>query len=207
MEEVKDRIILGTLDLMVNDGVKQTRMDSVDNHLGISKSTIYENFADKNSLITACIEKLIDMQNIETAKVVEGTTDVIEEIFAVLSLLDKRFETYGRISWEVKRLYPDLFKTKFISHYNKSYTNMVNLIERGIKQGYILKNTNVRFAVYVIMTSIHSLMINPEKLFTTTNVSPTESFKYVQIYFFRGISTTKGIEKIDRFLKEKKIYR
>lgn len=201
---IKDRIIEGTLELMVIDGIKHTTMDSVANHIGASKRTIYEHFEDKKNLIHTCITTLIEQQERDAAEVIAGSSNVMEELFRMFKLINKRIESNGRIALEVKRHYPAIFNTTFKTRYERSYAKMIQTLETGIEQGLILKEANVKFVAYVIMTSVHSLMTSQDKIFTLASISPTESYKYVILYFFRGISTSNGINEIDRLISETK---
>lgn len=53
--EVKDRIIRQALKSFADHGIKSVRMDDIANSLKISKRTLYEIFADKETLLTECL--------------------------------------------------------------------------------------------------------------------------------------------------------
>jgi AcrR family transcriptional regulator len=53
--EIRNRIIEGAAELFKNYGIKSVTMDSLANHLGISKRTIYEAFSDKDELLTGVL--------------------------------------------------------------------------------------------------------------------------------------------------------
>lgn len=197
---VKQRIIVGAVGLINADGIKNTTMDAVAKSLGMSKRTIYEHFADKRALILACVHYVVSEQEKFHNKVVNESTDVIEEIAAVIGVMNNNSQFRGRVAADVKRLYPDIHQTIYGEFYHRSFDRMVDQLERGKTQGMIMESTNSSFAAYVILDSIHSLMVNPEKLLLATQVSPIHAFRYVLIFFFRGISTTKGIKKIDEMI-------
>lgn len=203
--EVRDRIIIGAVNLMNNCGVKNATMDAVARSLGISKRTIYENFSDKRELIKACVTYLTTEQEQAHHDIVAKSADVVEEIASILALLNNESQFRGRVAADVKRLYPDLHIEIYGEFYRRSFERMVDQLERGKTQGMIIDSTNINFAAYVILDSIHSLMVNPEKLLMATSVSPIEAFRYVLVYFFRGIATTKGIEKIDYLIKHRNL--
>ena len=48
--ESRNRIIEGAAELFRTYGIKSVTMDSLANHLGISKRTIYELFSDKEGI-------------------------------------------------------------------------------------------------------------------------------------------------------------
>ena len=58
----KEEIIRTTLDLITRNGLRAVRVDEIAQVLGISKRTLYEMFADKNDLISACLNDMARQQ-------------------------------------------------------------------------------------------------------------------------------------------------
>lgn len=58
----KEEIIRTTLDLITRNGLRAVRVDEIAQMLGISKRTLYEMFADKNDLISACLNDMARQQ-------------------------------------------------------------------------------------------------------------------------------------------------
>ena len=54
--DIRDRIIEGAAELFRTYGIKSVTMDSLANHLGISKRTIYEVFSDKDELLIGVLK-------------------------------------------------------------------------------------------------------------------------------------------------------
>ena len=52
----KEEIIHATQELIARNGIRAVRVDEIAQRLGISKRTLYEMFADKNDLISACLD-------------------------------------------------------------------------------------------------------------------------------------------------------
>ncbi len=52
----REQIIRTTHELITRDGIRAVRVDEIVAMLGISKRTLYELFADKTELITACLD-------------------------------------------------------------------------------------------------------------------------------------------------------
>lgn len=200
--EIRDKIIQASSTLFINNGLKSVTMDDVASSIGISKRTIYETFKDKRELICATVDFFIESQQCQTKKIAKEAENLVEELFSLFELMDENFSRRGRISLEVRKYYPEIFQQHYIKHYEDAASDLRARLERGISQGIILANTNVNFAVYVIMETINNLMISPEKIAVSTQVLVPDAFKYVIIYFFRGISTQKGIDMIDKKIAE-----
>lgn len=54
----KEEIIRATQELIAQNGIRAVRVDEIAQRVGISKRTLYEMFADKNDLVTACLEAM-----------------------------------------------------------------------------------------------------------------------------------------------------
>ncbi|MGL4491426.1 MAG: TetR/AcrR family transcriptional regulator, partial [Tannerellaceae bacterium] len=52
--ELRDRILDKAAELFFQEGVKSVTMTDVAKHLGISKRTLYEQFKDKDELVSKC---------------------------------------------------------------------------------------------------------------------------------------------------------
>ncbi len=194
---VKERIILGSLELMKVKGIRHTTMDSVAQDIGVSKRTIYEHFVDKEGLVIAVIERLINDSKARKQKIYQCYDDMIDSIFAMLDEVDKDFMLHGQISNDVHKHYPHLFKKYFVKHYDEVYRDMVEGFAQGVEMGYIKEDIDLKFAAYVIMESIFNLMSNYQRVSMVSNISPNDAFKYMFIHFIRGIATAKGVDKID----------
>lgn len=200
--ELRDKIIHAATKLLIYQGLKQVTMDDVAASIGISKRTIYENFSDKKELISACVGYIICQQEEQELVIIKQSSSLVEELFTLFSLVDEDYKKRDKVALEIKKYYPDIFQEHYTGHYEAVYDKMCNRLRRGIAQGIILPETNVNFAVYVILETLHHLMISPEKIIKT-HVAVLDAFKYVIIYFFRGISTQRGIELIDAKIASK----
>ena len=58
----KEEIIRITQELIARNGIRAVRVDEIAQTLGISKRTLYEMFADKNDLVSACLDAMSHQQ-------------------------------------------------------------------------------------------------------------------------------------------------
>ena len=58
----RERIIEGAAELFKTYGIKSVTMDSLANHLGMSKRTIYEVFSDKDELLIGVLKRMAEKQ-------------------------------------------------------------------------------------------------------------------------------------------------
>ncbi len=91
----KEEIIRTTLDLITRNGLRAVRVDEIAQMLGISKRTLYEMFADKNDLISACLN---DMARQQRQKKPLGRCVFVKNFYICVvevSPMMKRSATYG----------------------------------------------------------------------------------------------------------------
>lgn len=197
MVTIRQKIINSAASLFLTSGLKSVTMDEVASSIGISKRTLYETFKDKHDLISATIDFFLEQKDIQIQKISKKSDNIIDELFTTLATMGEDFLQQGRIPYEIKKHYPDLFQKHYIKHYEKGYKNLCERMKRGIDQGLILRDTNVDFASYIIMESMNNLMVSKESILIHANISVYDAFRYVLVHFFRGVSTQKGIDLID----------
>ncbi len=77
-----------------------------------------------------------------------------------------------------------------------------NGIRKGIKDGYIEERVNVDLTINMFSYIAIGISENNEMLSIPKNIKISEAFHEVVVTYIRGISTIKGIESIDSYLKE-----
>lgn len=202
--DIKEKIVVSSTQLLLDFGIKGVTMDEVAASIGMSKRTLYEHFKDKKELIEACVENILQQQKHTENTIMDSSTTIFEELFMLFKHIDGEFNKRGKMAFEIKKYYPDIYDKTYTNHYNASYNRMREWLRKGVKQQLILPDIDIDLTVYVMTEIINNLALRPERI-TTTNLSFIDSFKYIIIYFFRGISTNKGVELINELInKEKK---
>lgn len=196
----REKIIRAATKLFVENSIKGVTMDMVATEVGMSKRTIYENFADKRALLTECVDFLLDYQDARDNEILRQSADVVEELFTTFEFMDKHFVMIGRFSLELRKFHPEIFEGTFQKRQAVGASKLRDRLERGITQGIIKEDTNIEFAFTMINESLFNIIFSPTS-YENSTISMPEAFKYVLTYFFRGIATEKGIKMIDNKLK------
>lgn len=194
----RERVIEESTKLFVQQGVRAIRMDDIAAHLGISKRTIYEMFGDKEQLIIECLKLYFTQHRQAAAERMARTANLIEEFIVLLDNWDQMEVNLNLISG-IKKFYPKVYHMLTAERNKKDFTELKNRVEDGIRQGLFLPHVNIDLAVSVFGDSAYGLIVRPEE-FVPTGVTVAEAFKYISIYFLRGISTDRGIRIIDEYL-------
>ena len=81
--ELRERIIMTSTEAFTSKGIKCITMDDIAAALGISKRTLYEVFADKETLLKESILKIQQDRDKYLQEVYEHSSNVLEVILAV----------------------------------------------------------------------------------------------------------------------------
>ena len=178
-------------------------MDDIAKENGISKRTLYEHFSDKSDLLEQSINYFYKQMMEEAVKIEESSNDILDLLFklhdtqsdVVINLKINFFKELKRYHFPI---YKNAYK-KFSEYHQKK---IMEYLTRGQKEGFLLENLDKDLICGIIIEI--SNMIEGSEIFTKYRHSRRELFRSVIILYFRGISTPKGIEIIDRFLEKTK---
>jgi len=199
---IKDRIIQQAGRLFFQYGVKSISMDEVASSLGISKRTIYENFKDKEDLLLSYLKHEFEQRNQLVREFMEQCDNVIEVFLHIM-------EIHKTASFVNVKFYEDVYKyyprvNAFLKNeHNKANDFLIKFLQKGIEQGVIRENLNVKVVAFLVeeSTSVYIRASYLEK----PPFSFSELTSTMMINFIRGISTEKGIKIVDEYLKKHQI--
>jgi len=197
----KDHIISEATKMIIAQGVRAVRMDDIAIDLGVSKRTLYEMFEDKESLITECLSYYFLQMEQKYKNLMDQAQNIIEKTIVILQDLDQTIEINIKLMEGVKKFYPKIYG-EIIRHRKKSkHVEAVRShIQHGIDEGIFLPHINAELATAVFSDSLYGMALNMGRL-EERNIAPAQAFKYIVTYFFRGISTEKGIRMLDEYIQ------
>lgn len=197
-EELKERIIKTALDAFQANGIKSITMDDIAALLKISKRTLYEVFADKETLLKECILHQHRFTQHALEELVAKSSNVLE---VILICYKGSVETYHNTNYrffeEIKK-YPKVYE--LIKQFKRKNNQVViDFLKSGVDQGIF--RSDINFGI------IHMLLREQMDLLITSKVIGQE-FSFLEVYeaiiftYLRGISTPKGAEELEKFIKE-----
>lgn len=187
-QDVKEKVIRTTAQLITQYGIRHVRVDEIAQNLGISKRTLYELFHDKTDLVNCCLEDIKCRQRSritsylqkEIRNPLQNIFWLMNEFIGALYAVDTEFLT------ELKR------KTDYAQKYqeNKLFwtTHLEELLQEGQREEYFLNDTDMN------MISVRMLVSMQDSRVAGRARSEQEDFCRIML---RGLSTSKGIEWID----------
>lgn len=198
-----DRIIEEATKQFFRFGVRNVTMDGIAGELGISKRTVYENFKDKTELIHACLKNLSQQEARRNQEVMDTSENVIDAIFTFMregiKIMNSISPAFFR---DMKKYYKNTWEPFSKANAENTYKLTRQLLEKGITEELFRKDINIAIISKLFYEQMN--LIADEKIFPHEEYNHPEVFQNLVIYFLRGISTGKGIEKIDKILEQNK---
>ncbi|MEI6047685.1 MAG: TetR/AcrR family transcriptional regulator [Bacteroidota bacterium] len=193
----RNRIIEGAAELFRTYGIKSVTMDSLANHLGMSKRTIYEVFSDKDELLIGVLKWMTEMQKKLVNRVLNDSENAIVAIFKLLEISMNHFQEMSpAFQADIKKYHHEVLMNKADKCEMPDYSNNIQLIERGIKEELFREEINPDLANRCLYSMVRSIM--DQDLYPFDQFSRREVVKNTFISYLRGISAVEGVELINK---------
>ena len=192
-------IIPRALGYFLQYGFKTFTMDDLAHNLGISKKTLYEQFASKQILVDACLDYALEMSCKRTELCLVGEGSVIENIFMRQKEIKNFFNMKSwRPLWELKRYFPKTYERMDVAFAKSDALFIDQLIEKDLKEGFFRENINIKFykQFYTQVQRLRSF----EEAFDERDFPFWETIYTMMEYFFRIIVNEKGMKELERVL-------
>ena len=193
-----ERILQGGEELFLSAGIKSVTMDDIARHLGMSKKTIYQFFKDKNELVIALVKKKLQEDEDQMCVIISKSGNVIEEMINLMKCSEEIFSRINPIViHDMQKYHPDAWKEFQNFKAEVVIRTMEDLLNKGIKQGYIRPDIDVkiiaRMRVYMVEMGFNA-SIFPVAEFSVWRVQTQfmEHFNY-------GICTLKGYKLLNQY--------
>lgn len=177
-------------------GIRSVRMDDLASMLGISKRTLYEEFEDKEAVLTAVFEKQIQIMEERYVQYKEESANVLELILKMFRVTLSEYAKTNPKYFEDMHRYPK-FKECFEEGKVKHMQNIKSFLDQGKEQGIFRPDLNVELFV-----KVQQLIEEKGLKELQEQYGMYETFKSTVLVSLRGISTEKGIQMIDDFMEE-----
>lgn len=195
--ELRERIIVTATEAFTSKGIKSITMDDIAAALGISKRTLYEVFADKESLLKECILKIQTDRDIYLQQVFDNSHNVLEVILAVFQKSIEVFHQTNKRFFEDIKKYPKIYEMMKNRRDSDSEKTM-SFFKSGVEQGIF--RADVNFAIVNLLVR--------EQFDVLLNTDICSEYPFIEVYesimftYIRGISTEKGAQVLEDFIQE-----
>ena len=205
MKNERERIIANSRMLFLEKGCRAVTMDDVASANRISKRTLYEVFRDKSELLAECIrqthreyEKRLSELEETSANTIEFFLQAVDFWRSTRFFMEKQF---GFIM-ELKKYYYPVFEEVGRMITDSNVRMVRNLVVRGREDGCILDgymDSDTFADLLVGALRVSNSLLTEKRMESSPKYDPYD----MVVFTVRGISTRKGIEIIDNYLKNR----
>lgn len=194
----KERILHKAHELFHRYGIRSVSMDEIATQMGMSKKTLYQHFADKDTLVDEVFATLLQHKRQECVSLQQESENAVHEEFIGFDNMSEMLSNmHPSLLYDLEKYHPEVF-TKFRSFMGDFVYRLVRTnLERGIAEGLYRPDIDVdvlaRFRVATITISSH-----PD---TFPNRKPNLAYVEEQLLdlFLHGVVTAKGQELIRQY--------
>jgi len=189
--ETKDKILKGAEDLFMRYGVRSISMDDIARHLGVSKKTLYQYFADKEELVTMVSKSHLVRTTQQYEALREQSANSIEELFKLATCIKKDMENLNpALLYDLQKFHPKAWNV-WLEHKNKTIReSVIRTLREGMEAGYIRAEIDPEILATMRLELVQ-MGFNPE-------LYPRERFSLAEVqaqlfdHFVFGVVTDKG---------------
>jgi len=200
--DTKQRIQKAANDLVMQYGIRSVSMDDIAANLGMSKKTIYQYFKDKDELVEAVVDDVIEENQYECNADRDKADNAVHEIFLVMDMMAEMFKTMNpSILFDMQKYHPAAFR-KFMKHKNEFLFNVCTQnLERGVKEELYRSEIAVDILCrYRVETMF--IPFNPEfQKSLKQDLAKIE--EEIIIHFLFGLVSLKGYKLIMKYREQK----
>ncbi|MFP5213473.1 MAG: TetR/AcrR family transcriptional regulator [Acidobacteriota bacterium] len=189
---VRQRIVAGARKHFFTHGIRGVTMDDLAEELGMSKKTLYANFAGKTALVEAVIlDKFrdvdADLERIASAYDTDFAGTMRELLAAMQRHMDEIRPPFVR---DVRRESAEVFELVQGRRHEVIERHFGKLFDEGRRAGIIREDIPPRLAIEILLGVTQAVM-NPPKL-AELGLSPKSGFSMIISVIFDGILTEVG---------------
>ncbi len=197
---MKEQLIETSLKQFFAHGIRSMTMQKLARAMGISTKTLYKYFADKESLLEACLELHYGQSNERIQEMLNDRPDPVTFICRLYEKsLEADFGTNHLFYHDLNYYYPEL-QDKAIKTYAQTAAKVLRYtVAYGITEGYFLPHLKadvVLEALGYLYTSV-----TRHDTFKKFKLKPQEMARHTVEVYIRGICTEKGLAIINQIKK------
>ena len=193
-EEIRERAIETTSEIVLRCGNLSVRMDDVAQELSVSKRTLYEIFGSKEELLLECMNRHIARMSKMLEEEIGREEDVLTVFLKHLEVLINESRERDHNKFEDMDKYPKLKKV-FHEHLADMARRMRSFMELGVKQGVFRDDLNMD----VLMKAFSAMGTMANKEADRGEFRYDELIDGTLVVLLRGIASPKGMAKLEKY--------
>ncbi|MBD5236057.1 MAG: TetR/AcrR family transcriptional regulator [Bacteroidales bacterium] len=191
-----EQLIVSISEILVNNGLKSTTMDTIAATLSISKRTLYEYFGSKKDMIFKVMGYWLEWRTRLTEKIINEASNVMEGLIKVFDNQQKMINDVNvKFYREMDKFYPDI-RRMLDGESDQWVKKIMVIINKGVEQGVFRPDVN-----YPVILSLKRIQMESLKRMQEVfppNITMEEAMATINISFLRSIASPTGMEILDR---------
>ena len=176
-------------------------MDDAARHLGISKKTLYQYFADKAELVQEAVSREILNKQKNFAPLSNSSANALEELLTYHKVQIKMiFDYKPNFIYDLKKYYPEIYNKYVIIKREKIIDSVKQNLLKGIKEGYFRPALDADIISRITLMRIEGMIHSG--LFTIDEMMSPKVFSEIFYYHVYGIVTDKGRAYFEKHKQE-----
>ena len=201
-DNVRELILKTALEQFSKHGIKKVKMDDIASTLSISKRTIYELFSDKEQLLFETLKLHNEIIHNEGKQIVRNAAHTLE---IILKLYDKYVDIISSINKEFftdLKKYPEICKERQDKE-KRNTKKFCAWMEMGRQQGLFREDADFNIFTFILKRDLTTILEVKMQTGHTelSKYTPEELGRKLILFYLRGISTPKGQQIIEEYLK------
>ncbi|MFD2202870.1 TetR/AcrR family transcriptional regulator [Shivajiella indica] len=191
--ETREKIIEVAKEQFMRFGVRSVTMDDIARQAGISKKTIYQEFADKNQLVYDTFSSALEQDIARMEDLPKIKDGIIEHLVGLTYFIRKRFsEMNPLVMNEIQRYFPQCWRLFEEFKHGHILKEITELLEKGKEEGFFRPEINTEILALIRLEQM-MIIFDPIK-FPPSKYSQVELQLQIFEHFLYGIFTEKGRE-------------
>lgn len=201
--EPKDRIKVAAHELVMKYGIRTVSMDDIAASVGMSKKTLYQYYQDKDELVKAVVDSVLDDNRCECGECVTGAENAIHEVFLTIEMMVQMFnEMNPSVVFELQKYHPAAYRS-FIKHKSEFiYVNIKANLERGIREELYRPDISIDILSRFRIESMF-IPFNPDFQRSLGKHTLLELEEQIILNFLFGLVSAKGYKVAMKYLEKR----
>ena len=200
---MKEKIIEKAKSLFLQMGFKSITMDDIAEEMGISKKTIYGNWASKIALIKDVIDSIFyDIK--EKIEVIQATSEnpIIELYQVKKEVFQYMVNEEDSPQFQLQKYYPEIYSNLKEKEFTLMGNQLKESLKRGVQMRLFRKRIDIDFVSRIYFNGLRG--IRDIELFPPAKHTMNNLIDAFFEYHLRAICTKKGILLSKKYAKEEK---
>jgi len=194
----KEEIIRKCLAEFLKKGIRKMTLKDIVANLGISTKTMYRHFADKESLLKACLHVHYDELFEGMKHLLQEPSSPLKKLFTIwITCVDLDFGTSHLFYADLNYYYPALQDKELKNIGKKLAATVLKLFDDGKRQNLFRRELNSAI-ILEGLSSLYSMLTRTHKFKKFSDDAFVVAENTIVVYL-RGLCTAKGLKEIESY--------